>query len=141
MPLKCLSGSFGFYLFHFAGVTDFCFWVHVHWPLLQKTTVMYRHLYNFNIARCVLGINASPYTLWWGTCDIHFDEGSFCGSVLLTFNDSFTIFSIERVDINKIMAVFYHSLLCPWISVEKIILTLTNFLYPFFLQIFQNWKG
>jgi hypothetical protein len=36
------------------------------------------------------------------------------------------------------MVVFYHLLVCPWISVEKIILTLTNFLYPFFLQIFQE---
>jgi hypothetical protein len=54
------------------------------------------------------------------------------------FNDSFTIFSIESVDINKIMVVFYHLLVCPWISVEKIILTLTNCLYPFFLQIFRE---
>jgi hypothetical protein len=36
------------------------------------------------------------------------------------------------------MVVFYHLLVCPWISVEKIILTLTNFLYPFFLQFFTE---
>jgi hypothetical protein len=36
---------------------------------------------------------------------------------LLTFNDSFTIFSIASVDINKIMVIFYHLLVCPWISV------------------------
>jgi hypothetical protein len=59
------------------------------------------------------------------------------GLFLLTFNYSFTIFSIESVDINKIMVVFYHLPVCPWISGEKIILTLTNFLYPFF-QIFQG---
>jgi hypothetical protein len=47
------------------------------------------------------------------------DEENFRGSV-------FTIFSIASVDINKIMVVFYHLLVCPWISVEKIILTLTN---------------
>jgi hypothetical protein len=50
----------------------------------------------------------------------------FAARFLLTFNDSFTIFSIASVDINKIMVVFYHLLVCTWISVEKIILTLTN---------------
>jgi hypothetical protein len=32
----------------------------------------------------------------------------FAARILLTFNDSFTIFSIESVDINKIMVVFHH---------------------------------
>jgi hypothetical protein len=50
----------------------------------------------------------------------------------MTFNDSFTIFSIESVDMNKIMVVFYHLLVCPWISVENIILTLTNYFISFF---------
>jgi hypothetical protein len=36
------------------------------------------------------------------------------------------------------MVVFYHLIaVCPWISVEKIILTLTNFLYLFF-QFFRE---
>jgi hypothetical protein len=53
---------------------------------------------------------------------------------LLTFNDYFTIFSIASVDINKIMVVFYHLFVCPWISVEKIILTLTNY----FISVFSS---
>jgi hypothetical protein len=62
----------------------------------------------------------------------------FAARFLLIFNDSFTIFSIASVDI-KIMVVFCHLLVCPWISVEKIILTLTNlFICTFFLQIFQG---
>jgi hypothetical protein len=56
----------------------------------------------------------------------------FAARYLLTFNDSFTIFSIESVDINKIMVVFYHLLVCPWISVEKIILN------PFFPSYFSG---
>jgi hypothetical protein len=55
----------------------------------------------------------------------------FAARFLLTFNDSFSIFSIASVDINKIMVVFYHLLVCPWISVENIILTLTNFFISF----------
>jgi hypothetical protein len=43
----------------------------------------------------------------------------FAAWFLMTFNDS--IFSIASVDINKIMVVFYHLLVCPWISVENII--------------------
>jgi hypothetical protein len=45
----------------------------------------------------------------------------------------FAIFSIASV-INKIMVVVYHLLVCPWISVEKIILSLANFfisVFPF----------
>jgi hypothetical protein len=53
-------------------------------------------------------INVSLHTLWWETCDIHFGWRNF---------------SIESVDINKIMVAFYHLLVCPWSSVEKIILT------------------
>jgi hypothetical protein len=62
----------------------------------------------------------------------------FAARYLLTFNDSFTIFSIASADINKIMVVFYRRLVCPWISVEQIILTLTNFFISFFLQIYQG---
>jgi hypothetical protein len=36
------------------------------------------------------------------------------------------------------MVVFYHLLICPWISVENIILTLTNLFISFFLQILQG---
>jgi hypothetical protein len=56
--------------------------------------------------------------------------------ILLTFNDSFTIFSIESVDINKIMVVFYHLLVHGFQL--KIILTLTNVLNTFFLQLFRE---
>jgi hypothetical protein len=58
------------------------------------------------------------------------DEDNFRGSV----------FSIASVDINKIMVVFYHLpvLVCPWISVEKIILTLTNFFISFFSSDFSG---
>jgi hypothetical protein len=62
----------------------------------------------------------------------------FAARFLLTFNDSFTIFSIASVDINKIMVVFYHLLVCPWISVEKIILTLTNCFISFFSSEIQD---
>jgi hypothetical protein len=69
------------------------------------------------------------------------DEGNFrifAARFLLTFNDTFTIFSIASVDVNKIMVVFDQLLVCPRISVEKIILTLRNFFISFFLQIFQG---
>jgi hypothetical protein len=59
------------------------------------------------------------YSLWM--------KKIFAARFLLTFNDSFTIFSIASIDINKIIVVFYHLLVCPWISVEKIILTLIFF--------------
>jgi hypothetical protein len=62
----------------------------------------------------------------------------FADRFLLTFNDSFTIFSMASVDINKIMVVFYHRLVCPWISFEQINLTLTNFFISFFSSDFSG---
>jgi hypothetical protein len=70
------------------------------------------------------------------------DEENFLISAtlfLLTFNDSFLIFSMASVDINKIMVVvFNHLLVCPWISVEEIILTLANIFISFFSSDFSG---